>query len=403
MRRRWPTASTVREAVVVAPFAAVIAWVAAVISPSAGDFFQFWFAGHLVATGSSPYDQSEWVGAYARFGELASVVRHNCPVVDAPACRWAYPPWTGWFLAPFGLLGPQAGIAIEGLVFVGLLALGVLITVQRAQIRPAWLRAAALLAFAVSTPFLTDAISGHFDGLMLIGLALVAWSLATGRALPLVAAATILALKPHLFLAFGPLVLLWLGRERQLRLAIAPAVLLVALGVVGLLSDPRALPTLTASGAKLGIAQGTLWSLASRGGAVTLVVAILLVALAAAMIVLAVRWSPASRRPEVFVAAAAAFSLGVAPYAHLYDHILLMPAVAIATAFVATVSRPAAVAILTGLVAAGWAAHAVEQIGRTSAGLIPVAVLVVLAIGARAAASGAEREPRVEVGQLSPA
>lgn len=141
------------------------------MSPTAGDFFQFWYAGHLVATGSSPYDQSEWVSAYARYGDLASVVRHNCPTIDAPACRWVYPPWTGWLLAPFSVFDPRTGIALEGLAFLALLTSGVVLTVRAARIRPDWLHALALVGLALSAPFVTDAFGGHFDGLMLIGLA----------------------------------------------------------------------------------------------------------------------------------------------------------------------------------------------------------------------------------------
>ncbi len=383
----------VRVVLIVGPFAMVIAWVAAVISPTAGDFFQFWFAGHLVATGASPYDQSEWVSAYARYGDLASVVRHNCPTPDALACRWVYPPWTGWFLAPFGVFDPEIGIALEGLTFLTLLAAGVLLVIHAAHIGPDWLRAIALAAIALSAPFLTDALGGHFDGLMLVGLSLVGSSLGGGRALPLAVAAPILALKPHLFLAFGPLVLLWLLRERRLRLVWPPAAVLTVLVVVGLAGDPRALSTLTGAGAKLGIADGTVWSLASRSGALAPVIAAALVASAGIGAAAAVAWSSPGRRAHVFVASAAAFSLAVAPYSQLYDHLLLVPAVSLAVSF-ASVSgfRLAALGVIAGFVAAGWAAHAVEQVGRTSAGLIPVAVLIVLA-----ATTYSARRPRADL------
>ncbi len=365
---------------VIGPFAIVVACIAALLSPTAGDFFQFWFAGHLVATGSSPYDQSEWVSASARFGDLASVVRHNCPAGDAPACRWAYPPWTGWLLAPFGALDPLTGITLEGLAFLALLALGVVLAVRAAGIAPDGLQALTLVGVAVSAPFITDAFGGHFDGLMLIGLSLVGAGLASGGALPLAIAAPILALKPHLFIALGPLVLLWAVRERRPRLVWIPGALILILVIVGLASDPRALPALTGAGAKLGLVGSTTWSLASRAGAQAPLVAVALVAVGALAAAATLRWSRAGRRADVFVATAAALSLVIAPYLQLYDHLLLVPALALAVSWArACGRRVAALAIIVAFVAAGWGAHLLEQEGRTFAGLIPVAVLVVLA------------------------
>lgn len=375
-----------RLALTVGPFALVVAWVAALLSPVTGDFFQFWFAGHLVATGSSPYDQTEWVGASSRFGELASVVRHNCPTVDAPACRWVYPPWTAWLLAPFGMLDPLRGIALEGITFLALLVVGVLVAVRSARIQPDWLCALVLFGIAVSPPFLTDAISGHFDGLMLIGLALLASGLADRRALPLALAAMILALKPHVALAVGPLVLVWLLRERQPLLLIAPAAILVALAVVGFGSDPRALPALSGAGSKVQLAGSTTWSFASLAGSLAPVAAGALLGVSAVAAGVALRLSTVDRRAQVFVAVAAALSLVVAPYLHLYDHLLLVPAVAISVSLSsAKVGGPGAVAILVAFVAAGWVAH---TFGRTLAGITPVAVLVVLAVTTYLARAG---------------
>jgi len=374
-----------RSALIVGPFAVVVAAIAALTSPGAGDFFQFWYAGHLVAIGSSPYDQAEWVNAYARYGDLASVVRQNCPAADAPACRWVYPPWTGWLLVPFGIVAsPLAGIALESAAFLAILAAGVFVAVRAARIGPDWLRALTLVAFALSAPFVTDAFGGHFDGLLLIGLSLSAASLATRRALALAIAAPLLALKPHLFIAFGPLVLAWVLRERQSRLIWMPAAVVAALVVAGLASDPRALPALTTAGTKLALVGSTTWSLASRAGPLAPVVAGLLVALAALAAAAALRWARPEQRAQVFVAATAAFSLVVAPYVQLYDHLLLFPALALAVSFASAAGRSAAaLAVLVAFIAAGWGAHALEQQGRTFAGLIPVAVLIVLAVASR--------------------
>ena len=48
-----------------APFVLLLALLGPLIWPKdgIGDTFRFWYAGHIVATGGSPYDQNAWASA----------------------------------------------------------------------------------------------------------------------------------------------------------------------------------------------------------------------------------------------------------------------------------------------------------------------------------------------------
>ncbi|HEX4745228.1 MAG TPA: hypothetical protein VFW12_11250, partial [Candidatus Limnocylindria bacterium] len=138
---------------------------------ASNDFFQFWFAGHLVATGRSPYDQTAWWSAPEAFGALARTVRVNCPVPDAPACLWTYPPWTAWLLVPFGALPVAAGLALEKVAFTLFLAIGAVATAAASGIGGHRARGAVAAGALCSAPFVRAALTGHFEGALLIALA----------------------------------------------------------------------------------------------------------------------------------------------------------------------------------------------------------------------------------------
>ena len=344
-------------------------------APAANDFFQFWWAGHLIATGRSPYDRAAWTAALA-FGPAAGSVARNCVVPDAAACLWIYPPWTAWLFAPTGALDPVAGIAIQRIALGSALAIGgaLWLRVARATERAA---GPLLIALAACAPYVRDTLTGHFEGLLLIGLALIAIGLRDRRTWPVVAGVLLLALKPHLSLALGPLVLVWLISTRTYRTLAIVTVALAGLVVGGFASDLLAWPALLGrSVAKQELASSTTWGFASATGAAAapaIAAAVLLVAIAA----LAVIWRGPRAAVDV-VAAGAALSLAVAPYAQSYDMVLLVPAVAVAFA---SLRRAAAVVGAALLVAITWTTYVLELSGdpRAFAGLLPVIVLVLLA------------------------
>jgi hypothetical protein len=377
--------SPAARAVAYLPAAAVVAVSWLLTSAASNDFFQFWFAGHLVATGRSPYDQELWASAHLAFGGLAETVRVNCPVAGAPACLWAYPPWTAWALAPLGALGAPLGIWVERAGFALLLALGALLVVEAAGIARLWVRGLLLAGSLASAPFVRDLLTGHFDGALLVGLALTAAGLRRGSALALSGGAVLLALKPHLFLVLAALVVGFLVARGNGRLALAPAALLVGLAAIGLAAEPGAVDAALGGPSKIGLTGSSTWSFAERtsGPLAPLTASLLLVAAAGAALV-AIRRS-IEDRAWTLVAAGAALTIVAAPYVQSYDHVVLLPCLAASVANVSRGRPPlrdvAAAAIVAGFLALTWGAYLLELRGdpRAFAALIPVVALAVLA------------------------
>ena len=332
------------------------------------DFFQFWYAGHVVASGGSPYDQSAWSGASAYGAMAASVVRH-CPTLDAPACLWLYPPWTGWLFAPLGFLPAPEGIIGVEIISIFSLVAGVC-AVTLLFMRDVRTRVFAAPLFLASAPAVRDAVTGHFEGLLLIGVALVALAVSRARAVPLAAAVVLLSLKPHLTLVLGLVIIVTLVRSRSWRLLGAAAATAAVLVSVGAAVDPRWLAaTMNDAGTKVAtngnsspLASGALW-------------AELCLTLGSAIIAaIAVRRSPTTQRSGTVVAAATAVSLVAAPYLQSYDNVLLLPAFAVA----ATRRGWGRYAALGALLIGGWVVYLLELSGH--GGYAPFLVLLALGV-----------------------
>jgi len=364
------------------PFLVVVLVAGLLASPSANDFFQFWWAGHLIAIGRSPYDPAAWSAALA-YGPAAGAVAHNCVAPDAAACLWIYPPWTAWLFAPTGALSPEAGIAIQRIALLSALAIGGVLWVRAARATDASV-APLLVALAASAPFVRDVVTGHFEGLLLIGLFLLATGLRDTQTWRVLAGALLLALKPHLFLALAPLVGVWLVSRRAYRALAVTTLALGALAVAGFASDPSAWPALVGrSTAKQELAGGSTWGFAGAvAGPAAPAVAAILVVVALVAAVLAWRGSRPPDRAAVLVGAGSALSLGVTPYLQSYDVVLLFPAVAVAFAML---PRPAAVVAAAFVIAATWLAYVLELSGdpRAFAGALPAVTLVALALSVR--------------------
>lgn len=363
-----------------AAFAAVLLAESPLLWPSRpiGDTFQFWYAGHLVATGGSPYDPAAWAAA-AAYGSLASVVGGNCVDAGGAACLWLYPPWTALVFAPFGALAPETGIP---LLRVAVLATAIAATAVALRGVPTGMPlAVALAAGALFEPFVISVRAGHPDGLPLLG-AVLAWRGLAGSVAAFSAGVALVALKPHLLIPFGVVCAVTLARRRRWRVAAAGVLTLVVLGVAGqavTASRPLMLDAIvSASNLKAGLDNAATWSLAravAPGGIWPLAGA--LAVLACALIGLkATRRAPEGARDGVVFAALLAFSLAAAPYAQTYDHLLLLPALAI------TMRAWPRSALAVGLVALlfPWLAHVVDlAVGsQAPSALVPWLFLVLL-------------------------
>lgn len=107
-------------------------------------------------------------------------------------------------------------------------------------------------------------------------------------------------------------------------------------------------------------------------------------AVSAAAACISVRATPMRLRQMVLVAVAIALSLAVAPYQHLYDHVLLLPCVAVIVSVTDGVGRPmrfAGWATVIVLFALGWWAFLSGPRGDEppALSLLPMITLVALA------------------------
>jgi len=273
--------------------AAALAIIAQLRSP-ANDYFQFWYAGHLVATGRSPYDPTAWGVASQVYGGKAGIVALSCAVPDSAACLWAYPPWVGWLFAPFGLLDPDRGIALQAAFLLFVAIAGVLLLAHAVPLSPV---AAMVVRFAAvaAAPFVWASFLGQFDGLLLLGALLVMLGLRDRRAIPLAAGALVLSLKPNLFVALVPLTVALLVARRSWRSFAVTSVTLSAVTAAAIILDPAWLGSLGRATTKAALTAATTWSLGeSATPAVAPLTIALVLLLSAAAAWSSIRGAPAA-------------------------------------------------------------------------------------------------------------
>jgi hypothetical protein len=377
------------------PFVLLLTLLAPIIWPQdgVGDTFRFWYAGHLVATGESPYDQLAWAAAGETYGVFAKEMATACaPGPNAPVCLWPYPPTTALLFAPFGFLGVREGLNALATFFVTLAAASVLVVGVWMRALSFATRALAMCACVVSHPFVFDVHAGHFEGLGMIGIVLLAVGLTQRRVTPVVVGALLLAMKPHLYIGLAVIVLLLLLRRRDWRTLGWTVAVVAALNGLALVLYPEALGAMVGrAGQVFGLGWATTWAVASSILPSVVAGLAIVYAIAAAAFVAAVRFAPSERREDVLIVGGTAVSLMVSPYVQPYDFLVLFPAVAIALTLHERVGQPTRGVLLmttAGTLAVGtWLAIAGTAVVPTLPGLIPVVLLALLAIAAWAARS----------------
>ena len=315
------------------PFAlTLLEWPLLSPSPAVGDNFQFWFAGHIVASGQSPYDRTAWEAA-ASYGSTPGGIAANTIPLNLLITQavWLYPPQTAFLFLPFGLLPFEVGVPWLH-AFVALTALaGVTVAAAAVGLKGAPL--AMFLALAtVSQPFVISVRNGHPIGIIVLGAALAYMGARDRRTFMLAAGVVLLSLKPQLVIPFGLGLLVWLAVERRWR-AIAISVLaLVAVTVPTELLHPFPFAEIVgAAGDRLRADLSTTGAVARDvGGGVWLAAALMLTAAVACA--MAVRWSTPAARPRILFAASLLLSIVLLPYSHDYDLLLCLPAGAAALA-----------------------------------------------------------------------
>ena len=305
------------------PFLIVLVIEAPLLWPSdlfLGDWHNFWYAGHLVATGRSPYEVANYAGLEGPFHELE---------VERTSLPWPYPPWTGLFLAPFGALPLEVGLVAMHATLVVLGLAAILQLARQVRLGGAWTGALALTIAAASQPFVLATRTAHFDAALLSGVLFLAAGWQRESAWRFALGASLLALKPHLFVLLVVVTLVAVVARRRWRLLIAATAALATLAAVGIAVSPMPAALADAqSWLRIDIGRvATVWAAGAMiapdlwGPA-----GLALLAIPALLAVRALRASPPARS-ALFVFVATALSLVIVPYVHSYDHFVLLPLV----------------------------------------------------------------------------
>jgi len=137
--------------------------------PAPADHFQFWAAGHLIATGRSPYERASWV-EMAAYGPVPEGAAVNT-VLGGPQVTgtfWLYPPQTAFLFAPFGALPIPLGVQLLNLFVLAAAVLALVMAARCVGLSGSRLAFALTLA-VTSAPFVVTVRDGHPTGVVLAG------------------------------------------------------------------------------------------------------------------------------------------------------------------------------------------------------------------------------------------
>jgi len=349
------------------------------------DHLLFWKAGQLVVSGMSPYDGAAWIDAQKQYDSfhLQQFISRGDPV-------WVYPAWSVLPFVPFGLVPYPAGPWALYLAYLGAWMLAALFFIRALSAR--WRRSAAIAVAIVALfqPLVIADRYGQFGSFLLLGLVLVFIGLRDRRALPFVAGALILFVKPQLFLVLAPVTLVLLVRARAWRIIGVTTAALAVVAFATTIRYPESIAFVgrgAADRADVFTIYSTTWALAHYvAPAFWIPLALAFVATAATATVAAVRQLPADLRLAGIVAGAALLSIVVAPVAFHYDQVPLALAVVLA---VAVGRAPAQVAMTLAIAALiPWLVYFVElRIGGSDSqalsGIVPLLTTLLLWVAGR--------------------
>ena len=272
------------------------------------DFRCFYEAGHLVRLGLDPYDPATWAAAT------------KADPARLPPCpdSFAYPLWTAMAMAPLSVLPEPAALAVWEVVLLGCLVGGV------AFLARAWpMRGGDKLLLPIllwSQPAFSAIANAQLGPVVFLGLAALALALERGRERAAAVAWCLLLMKPNIivFAIFGMPVL----RSRRFAGYVVVAAFLISLASLALVPTWPVDVLRVIFGQQLLIDRdlGTLSALAIVLGLPSVVGVIAAVGTLVAFVALLPH---RALRPRELVAALAAASFLVTPYARPHDEVVL--------------------------------------------------------------------------------
>ena len=280
------------------------------------DFMSLWAGGKAVLTGQNPYDPDVWLTLRTEHGSIWF-----------PDDRAPFPLWTFLFTVPFALLPiPLAAALWMALTELVLVASIFLVVVKLVGYRPTINESLMLLLTVIlSIITLLVLINGQMTAFLLA--VLVGYLLLIKAERPFTAGLllALLAVKPNAFIAFIPLLGIWLlARRRWRTIGGGFTGFLIMLATTWLLQPGWLLAWLNVRGKTAVITiTPTIWGLAAElAGTWWLLIGLLFTAL----IVGTVGWYVLNNKQlgdAPVVSLALAVSLLTTPYAWSYEHALL--------------------------------------------------------------------------------
>lgn len=227
-RGLWGLAEVIVVSICSLVFALTAAGVCASLlgKDSAGlcDFVTYWSAGHQLVHRSNPYDASTLSGL-ERFAGFPST---------EPTLIMRNPPPSLLLVLPLGILGPQSALLLWTLLSLGCLVASVLLTWTMHGRPPTPLN---LLGYSFG-PAIMCLAAGQMSLIVLFGLALFL-RLHCSHPRYAGAALWLCMLKPHLFVPFGVVVLIWVIVTRNYKILAGLVAALCLSTAIATMLDPH--------------------------------------------------------------------------------------------------------------------------------------------------------------------
>ncbi|HZB88708.1 MAG TPA: glycosyltransferase family 87 protein [Terracidiphilus sp.] len=214
----------IAAALLLALGAGILAFVAREKNAGARDFIAYWSAGQLLRQGGDPYDAA----AVLRLEQTAGFSSSEPLIMRNPP--------TALFLAlPLGYVGANAASVLWMVLLLGCTILSVRLIWQLNGQPPTRTH---LLSYCFA-PLMECLMAGQLGILLLLGVVLFLTFLRT-RPYWAGAALVLCAVKPHLFVLFGVVLILWALSRRAYAVLIGAIAAVAACAVLAYLVDPHA-------------------------------------------------------------------------------------------------------------------------------------------------------------------
>ncbi len=288
---------------------------------SATDFIEYWAAGRLLVAGGDPYSP----------GQLGDVQASVTARAAMPLIMWN-PPWTLFFIFPFGRLSFAAGQFLWLLLHVFLILFSaqglwrIYSDTAQGSYTP-WLLAITFI------PTCFALILGQITPLILAGLASFLYFERKHNGLAAGACAVLVSIKPQLCYLFWLALAFWVWRHRLWRIIVGASIAGLAIALVPALFDPGIYSSYVTLCMTSGLATPLDWAAPTLGNALRVWIAphssaLQFVPIAVGIVWLGYYWQRhkdswnwTERLPILLLV-----SVSTSAYAWTFDQIVLLPA-----------------------------------------------------------------------------